>query len=134
MSELLTIGEVAEQAHVATSTIRYYERRGLLNPDTRQSGRRRYRTETLRRLVFIGMLQDAGLSLDDIDGILNAATVAEWKAIAGRRLEILDEQIIKLQHAREFLALALLCRFDHPATDSKIMGAEIDRRLNDQAF
>ena len=134
MSELLTIGEVAEQAHVATSTIRYYERRGLLNPDTRQSGRRRYRTETLRRLVFIGMLQDAGLSLDDIDGILNAATVAEWKAIAGRRLAILDEQIIKLQHAREFHALALLCRFDHPATDCKIMGAEIDRRLNDQAF
>jgi MerR family copper efflux transcriptional regulator len=134
MAELLTIGEVAEQAHVATSTIRYYERRGLLNPDARQSGRRRYRTETLRRLVFIGMLQDAGLSLDDIDGILNAATVAEWKAIGGRRLEILDEQISKLQRAREFLALALLCRFDHPATDCKIMGAEIDRRLNDQAF
>jgi DNA-binding transcriptional MerR regulator len=133
MSELLTIGEVAEHAHVATSTIRYYERRGLLNPDARQSGRRRYRTETLHRLVFIGMLQDAGLSLDDIDGILNAATAAEWKAIAGRRLEILNEQVIKLQHAREVLALALLCRFDHPATDCKIMGAEIDRRLNDQA-
>lgn len=133
MSELLTIGEVAEQARVATSTIRYYERRGLLNPDARQSGRRRYQPETLRRLVFIGMLQDAGLSLDDIDGILNAATVAEWKAIAGRRLEILDEQIIKLQHARELLALALMCRFDHPATECKIMGAEIDRRLDGQA-
>ena len=134
MSELLTIGEMAEQAHVATSAIRYYERRGLLKPDARQSGRRRYRTETLRRLVFIGMLQDAGLSLDDIDGILNAATVAEWKAIAGRRLEILDEQISKLQHAREFLALARFCRFDHPATDCKVIGAEIDRRLNDQDF
>jgi DNA-binding transcriptional MerR regulator len=114
MSEFLTIGEVAEQAHVATSTIRYYERRGLLSPDARQSGRRRYRTETLRRLVFIGMLQDAGLALDDIDGILNAATVAEWKAIARRRLEILDEQITKLHHVREFLALALNCRFDQP--------------------
>ena len=134
MSELLTIGEVAKQAHVATSTIRYYERRGLLRPDARQSGRRRYRTQTLRRLVFIGMLQDAGLALDDIDGILNAATVAEWHAIAGRRLEILDQQISKLQHAREFLALAPNCRFDHPATDCKIIGAEIDRRLNDQAF
>ena len=31
--------------------------------------------------------------------------------------------------AREVLAGALLCRFDHPATDCKIMGAEIDRRL-----
>ena len=128
---VLTIGEMAKHAHVPTSTIRFYERRGLLEPDTRQSGRRRYRTETLRLLVFIGMLQDAGLALDDIDGILNAATVAEWKAIAGNRLEILDERITKLQHARELLALALMCRFDHPATDCQIMGAEIDRRLND---
>jgi DNA-binding transcriptional MerR regulator len=79
--------------------------------------------------VFIGMLQDAGLALDDIGGILHAATVAEWKAIASRRLTALDEQIAQLQHARDLLAGALLCRFDHPATDCNIMGAEIDRRL-----
>jgi DNA-binding transcriptional MerR regulator len=129
VSDLLTIGEVARRAGVAPSAIRYYERRGLLRADTRQSGQRRYRTETLRRLVFIGMLQDAGLALDEIDGILGAATVAEWKAIARRRLEVLDDHIARLQHAREVLAGALLCRFDHPATDCKIMGAEIDRRL-----
>ena len=127
--DLMTIGEVAKQAKVATSTIRYYERRGLLSADARRSGQRRYRSETLRRLVFIGMLQDAGLALDQIDGILHAATVAEWKAIASRRLTALDEQIAQLQHARDLLAGALLCRFDHPATDCNIMGAEIDRRL-----
>ena len=127
--DLMTIGEVAKQAKVATSTIRYYERRGLLSADARRSGQRRYRTETLRRLVFIGMLQDAGLALDDIDEILHAASVAEWKAIASRRLTALDEQIAQLQHARDLLAGALLCRFDHPATDCNIMGAEIDRRL-----
>jgi MerR family redox-sensitive transcriptional activator SoxR len=131
VSGLLTIGEVAQQAHIAPSAIRYYERLGLLSADARQSGQRRYRTETLRRLVFIGMLQDAGLALDDIHGILGAATVAEWKAIARRRLEILDDHIAELQHAREVLAGALLCRFDHPATDCKIMGAEIDRRLQE---
>ena len=125
----LTIGEVAERAHVATSTIRYYERRGLLAADARKSGQRRYRDATLRRLVFIGMLQDAGLALDDIERILDAATVAEWKAIASERLGVLDEQIERLQQAREYLAGALLCRFDHPATDCKVMGAEIDRRL-----
>jgi DNA-binding transcriptional MerR regulator len=129
MSELLTIGEVADRAHVATSTIRYYERRGLLSADARQSGQRRYRNETLRRLVFIGMLQDAGLTLDDVHGILHAATVRQWKSIAGQRLQALDEQIAQLQQARAVLAGALLCRFDHPATDCKIMGAEIDRRL-----
>jgi DNA-binding transcriptional MerR regulator len=124
-----TIGAVARRAGVATSTVRYYDRRGLLSPDGRESGQRRYREETLRRLVFIGMLQDAGLSLDDIDGILGAATVHEWKAIAAVRLAELEEEIERLEHARDYLRGALLCRFDHPATDCKVMGAEIDRRL-----
>jgi DNA-binding transcriptional MerR regulator len=126
---LLTIGEVADRAHVATSTIRYYERRGLLVADARVSGQRRYRGATLRRLVFIGMLQDAGLALDDIEGILNAANVREWKAIAAQRLEALDAEIARLNQARAYLAGALLCRYDHPATDCKVMGSEIDRRL-----
>jgi MerR family redox-sensitive transcriptional activator SoxR len=126
---LLTIGEVAERAHVATSAIRYYERLGLLVADTRRSGQRRYRVATLRTLVFIGMLQDAGLALDDIAGILEAADASEWKAIGRQRLKALDGQIAKLQEARAYLSGALICRYDHPATDCKIMGAEIDRRL-----
>ena len=72
---LQTIGDVARQAGVATSAVRYYERAGLLHADARESGQRRYRPETLRRLVFIGMLQDAGLSLDDIRGVLDASSV-----------------------------------------------------------
>jgi DNA-binding transcriptional MerR regulator len=127
---LLTIGEVAERAGVATSTIRYYERLDLLVADGRTSGQRRYRVATLRKLVFIGMLQDAGLSLVDIAGILGAADVSEWKAIAARRLEALDKEIATLVQARAYLSGALMCRYDHPATDCKIMGAEIDRRLS----
>ena len=130
MSEpLLTIGEVGERAHVATSTIRYYERIGLVVADTRMSGQRRYRVATLRRLVFVGMLQDAGLSLPDIAAILNAADVDEWKDIARRRLEALDHEIAALQQARSYLAGALFCRFDHPLKDCQVMGAEIDKRL-----
>ncbi len=73
------------------------------------------------------MLQDAGLALDDITGILDP-DVSEWKAIARRRLRALD-QIATLQKAREYLSGALPCRYDHRATDGKIMAAEIDRRL-----
>src|SRR5829696_5172431 len=112
MEDLMTIGELAGHAGVATSAVRYYERRGLLAADARQSGQRRYRDESLRRLVFIGMLQDAGLSLDDIDGVLDAATVDEWKAIGLQRLEALNGQIALLENARSFLRGALLCRFD----------------------
>jgi DNA-binding transcriptional MerR regulator len=127
--DLMTIGDAANRAGVAPSTVRYYERRGLLQADTRRSGQRRYRMETLRRLVFVGMLQDAGLALDDIAGVLDAADVSEWKAIAARRLVVLADEIERLERAKAYLEGALLCRFDHPATDCKIMGAEIDRRL-----
>ena len=125
----MTIGDMARRARVATSTIRYYERRGLLNPDARQSGQRRYQAGTLRRLVFIGMMQDMGLTLDEVSAILDAATAAEWKPIAGERLAALDDQIAQLRRSRALLAAALHCRFDHPATDCTVMGAEIDHRL-----
>ena len=125
----LTIGEVAARAGVATSAVRYYERSGLLAPDTRRSGQRRYRPATLRRLIFIGMLKDAGLSLEDIAGVLDADHVDEWKTIARHRLDALNEEIARLENARAYLEGALLCRFDHPATDCAVMGREIDRRL-----
>ena len=125
----LTIGDLARRAGVTTSTVRYYERRGLMAADARVSGQRRYLAESLRRLVFIGMLQDAGLSLDDIEGILGATSTTEWKPIARDRLAALDAEIERLVSARAYLEGALLCRYDHPATECRIMGAEIDRRL-----
>jgi MerR family transcriptional regulator, copper efflux regulator len=127
--DLATIGELARRAGIATSTVRYYERRGLVRPDARRSGQRRYREDTVRLVVFIGMLKDAGLSLDDIDGIVGAASVGEWKEIGQRRLAVLDEEIARLEHAREYLRGALLCRYDHPVNECAVMGAEIDRRL-----
>lgn len=133
MEELATIGEIARRAGVATSAVRYFERRGLLAPDARMSGQRRYREDSLRRLVFIGMLQDAGLSLDEIDGIISAADIDEWKAIAQERLQALDEKIDRLETARTYLRGTLLCPFDHPLTECSFMGNEIDRRLNKTA-
>ena len=129
MDELIPIGEVARRAGVATSAIRYYERLGLLPPPERRGGRRCYPARDLRRLVFIGMLQDAGLQLDEVKVVLDAGDVAEWKAIAADRLVALDAEIARLQLAREYLAGALLCRYDHPATECRVMGEEIDRRL-----
>ncbi|MGH9018827.1 MAG: MerR family DNA-binding protein, partial [Acidimicrobiales bacterium] len=104
-------------------------RRGLVAPATRISGQRRFRVETVRRLVFIGMLQDAGLSLEDIDGILHAADIGQWKRIATERLATLSDEIDRLERARRYLEGALMCRYDHPLTECQVMGTEIDRRL-----
>ena len=75
------------------------------------------------------MLQDAGLSLDDIQGVLDADDNDSWKQIAQERLVHLDEEIARLHHSRDLLAAALLCRFDHPLDECRIMNDEIDRRL-----
>lgn len=125
---LATIGEVARRAGVATATVRYYERRWLLAADERRSGQRRFREPSLRWLVFIGMLKDAGLSLEDVAGILAATANEEWKAIARERLVDLDEEIARLEQARSYLEDALLCRCDHPVDECRIMNAEIGRR------
>ena len=126
----LSIGEVADIVNVATSTLRYYERRGLVVADRRVSGQRRYSGPTVRRVVFIQMLQDAGLSLDDIQEMLDAADNASWKHIARQRLTRLDDDIARLRHSRELLAASLLCRFDHPLHECRIMNEEIDQRLD----
>jgi DNA-binding transcriptional MerR regulator len=126
----LPIGAVAELVDVATSTLRYYERRGLVEADSRSSGQRRYEPATVRRIVFVQMLQDAGLSLDEIHLVLEADDNASWKAVARERLTRLDEEITRLEHARGLLDGALLCRFDHPLDECRIMNDEIDRRLD----
>ena len=46
-----------------------------------------------------------------------------------RRILFLRTLGERLQRARTYLDGALLCRYDHPATDCQIMGREIDRRL-----
>jgi hypothetical protein len=75
------------------------------------------------------MLQDAGLALDEIAGVLHAPAVADRKAIPARPHEHHLEANPPREEARGYLAGALLCRFDHPATECHVMGAEIDRRL-----
>jgi DNA-binding transcriptional MerR regulator len=125
----LSIGDAAALLGVATSTLRYYERRGLAVADGRRSGQRRYRQATIRRLVFVQMLQDAGLTLDEIEAILGAENNESWKEIAAGRLVQLDAEIVGLQRSRELLAASLLCRFDHPLDECHVMNGEIDRRL-----
>ena len=125
----MAIGVIAQRAKIATSAIRYYERRGLVAATTRTSGQRRYNLAALRRVIFIGMLQDAGLTLDDIAVVLSAGNVEDWKEVARNRLAMLREEIARLQTMSELLDGALLCRYDHPLNECRVMGDEINRRL-----
>lgn len=68
----MRIGEVAERAGVNVQTLRYYERRGLLDPPPRTpSGYRIYPLETVRLVRFIKRIQELGFSLTDVEDILS---------------------------------------------------------------
>jgi MerR family mercuric resistance operon transcriptional regulator len=77
MATEYTIGELAKAADVATSTLRYYERRGLVEPDNRSSGNYRlYDPETLERVRFIRAAQATGFTLDDVAMLLDVRVAA----------------------------------------------------------
>ncbi|GJQ27817.1 MAG: heavy metal-responsive transcriptional regulator [Phycisphaerae bacterium] len=69
---LLTIGQAAEAAGVAATTLRYYEREGLLRPSLRSHARYRlYDADAVERLQFIRAAQAVGFTLDDIRMLLD---------------------------------------------------------------
>jgi DNA-binding transcriptional MerR regulator len=112
MSErLLTIGEVARRAGVATSALRYYEELGLLPAPARISGQRRYPESAVALVGNILLLRDVGFSLAEQKALMASHTMApdDWRQLAERKLAELDEQIVKAQAAREALDHSLRC-------------------------
>lgn len=69
--ESLTTGQLADEVGVNVETIRFYERRGLLEePPRRPSGYRQYSTDAVRRLRFIRRAKDLGFTLAEIQEFL----------------------------------------------------------------
>jgi MerR family copper efflux transcriptional regulator len=108
---LLTIGELARRAGVATSALRFWEDLGLLPPTARISGQRRYPEMAVRRVGIILLQRDAGFSLAEQKALAEsrAAAPGDWQQLARRKLAELDDQIAKAQAARELLDHALRC-------------------------
>src|SRR5690349_3571664 len=65
MDDALTIGQLSERSGVAHSALRYYEDEGLLTSERTAGGQRRYHRDALRRVAFIRVAQQVGLSLDE---------------------------------------------------------------------
>jgi MerR family transcriptional regulator, redox-sensitive transcriptional activator SoxR len=110
--EKLRIGEVAEQAGLRKSAIRYYEEIGLLPEPERVSGQRVYDRTILRRLALIDVSQRAGLSLDEIGELLRAgsAPVSEQlQELAAKKLPEVEGLIRRAEAMRDWLQAAEGC-------------------------
>jgi len=105
MAANYTIGSLAKAASVPTSTVRYYERRGLVQPLARSRGNyRQYDELALQRLHFVRSAQAAGFTLADIAVLLrfqdgDAAPCRKVQTLITIRLEYVNRQIEQLQAA-----------------------------------
>ena len=106
----MKIGELAERAAVSTKTIRYYESIGLQpEPARLPSGYRDYDDGADERLRFIRDAQASGLSLAEIESVLELKdtgqnSCAHTRSLLDRHLADLDMQIARLVEARRELA------------------------------
>lgn len=110
-ARLLTIGDLARRAGVATSALRYWEEIGLLPAAARISGQRRYPGSAAESVGVILLLRDVGFSLAEQKAFMasRAAAPRGWQQLARRKLAELDDQIAKAQTAREAIEHALAC-------------------------
>ena len=102
----LTIGQLAAGGNVGVETIRFYQRKGLLETPARDSGIRRYGSEDVRRLRFIKRAQAAGFTLEEIRELLELDAGEERsraRELARSRVEALNTKIAELNRARESL-------------------------------
>ncbi|MDH1932688.1 Hg(II)-responsive transcriptional regulator [Pseudomonas sp. GD03696] len=104
----LTIGKLADAAGVSVETIRYYQRRGLLDePAKPLGGHRRYPVGMMKRLHFIKRAQVLGFTLSEVGELLTldeSCACAETRALAARKLALIKQKVADLVVMQELLS------------------------------
>jgi len=125
----LTIGEVASQAGLKASAIRFYEQEGLLPKPIRQAGQRRYSEDIFNRLALLEYAKQSGFKLEEIrrlfHGSLEGVPVsARWQQLAAAKISELDRQMQQIAVMKRLLERVLKCR----CIDVEECGRSIRRR------
>ena len=109
----LTIKQYAEAGGVGVETVRFYQRKGLLDTPGKAGGIRRYGDADVRRLRFIRMAQRAGFTLEEIRELLaldSGQDRRRARELAAVRIAALEAKIAELEQARDSLRrLAKVC-------------------------
>jgi MerR family redox-sensitive transcriptional activator SoxR len=114
-SDILGIGELARRTGLAVSAIRHYEAKGLIEPLRTGGNQRRYLRSDIRRLSFVMIAQNLGLSLDEIAAALRSLPqgrtpdARDWARISGAIRERIDARIAALAKIREDLDGCIGC-------------------------
>ncbi len=110
MIERMTISKAAQSAGVGVETIRFYERKGLINqpPKPTAGGYREYPQETVEQISFVRQAQEIGFSLREIEELLSlradpATDCAEVRDRARTKLDEVNHKMEQLRRIRDAL-------------------------------
>ncbi|MGH9151611.1 MAG: redox-sensitive transcriptional activator SoxR [Acidimicrobiales bacterium] len=113
--EDLTIGALSERTGVAASALRFYEAEGLITSTRTPGGQRRYRRDAIRRVSFVRVAQQVGLSLGEIREALSSLPAGrtpdrrDWERLSRSWRSRLDARIALLEGLRDRLDGCIGC-------------------------
>ena len=110
----MTIGEVAQRAGLAPSTLRYWESVGILPVPRRVNGQRRYGERVFQLLAIVRVAQEAGFNVAEVRTLLHGFSrevppSARWRALASAKLEEIDAVIGRAEAMKRILQEGLEC-------------------------
>jgi MerR family transcriptional regulator, redox-sensitive transcriptional activator SoxR len=107
----MTIGQVAKEAGLRASAIRFYEKAGLLPRPLRASGQRRYDAGVLARLAVVKRAKDCGFTLEEARQLFNdrGRPRERWERVAMKKVAELDALMQKIAAMKELLEKRCAC-------------------------
>jgi DNA-binding transcriptional MerR regulator len=115
LGNLLTIGEVSKSAGVAVSTLRYYDELGLTPNVARTGGNRHFDQESIQRVSFIQQCKSVGLSLKEIQSILDEDS-GDWHELVARKIVEMTATRDSYTKMISKLEAIMVCGCKDPAT------------------
>jgi MerR family transcriptional regulator, redox-sensitive transcriptional activator SoxR len=114
-NDILPIGDLARRTGLSVSAIRFYETRGLIEAFRSNGGQRRFLRSDIRRLSFIRIAQQLGLSIEGIALELaklphgRTPNATDWQSIGTAMRALLDARIDQLILTRDRLDGCIGC-------------------------
>jgi MerR family redox-sensitive transcriptional activator SoxR len=127
----MTIGKLAAESGMPASTIRYWERIGVLPKPPRVSGQRRYGADAIQRLAVLRLAQACGFHLDEMRYLLHGFGIdvkppRRWQELAKRKQQELDEQIARFKAMRRVLDRVMQCQCIHLSECGRIAASVME--------
>jgi DNA-binding transcriptional MerR regulator len=104
----IRIEDVVAATGIPSSTLRFYERRGLIRPSGRAGGRRLYSQDIFDRLALIDLYKQAGFTVGETAKLLRAS-LSQVRSMAREKIQELDQRIATAQRAKQMLEHSFRC-------------------------